>query len=75
MPRTDLAADRFSAALARLLLVAAVLLAATGQAALILAVPLPGWVRAAVLLDTLAVAIYAFIRCLTPRPAYRPFGS
>jgi hypothetical protein len=68
-------ADRFSATMARLLLVCAVLLAATGQAAYILRIALPGWSCAAVLLDTIAVAVYAFIRSLTPRVDHRIYGG
>jgi hypothetical protein len=72
---TGARADRFSAAVARLLIVSAVLLAATGQAAYILHVALPGWTCAAVLLDTIAVALYAFIRSLTPRADHRIYGG
>jgi hypothetical protein len=68
-------ADRVSALMARVLLIAAVLLAATGQAALILHVALPAWAWAFILPDTLAVAVYAFLRSLTPRPDHRIYGG
>lgn len=74
-PRTAARCDRFSATVARLLFVSAVLLTATGQAAFILRITLPRWSCAAVLLDTIAVAVYAFIRCLTPRPDHRIYGG
>ena len=75
MPPAQRPADRFHAAVTRLLLVCTLLLAATGQAAVILGVPLPGWVRAAVLLDTVGVALFAFIRSLTPRTDHRIYGG
>lgn len=68
-------ADRVSALMGRVLLIAAVLLAATGQAALILRVALPAWAWVFILPDTLAVAVYAFLRSLAPRPDHRIYGS
>lgn len=68
-------AERVSAACVRLLLLATLLLALTGQAAVILGVPLPGWEHAAILADTLGVGLLAAVRVLfAPRPARRYGG-
>jgi hypothetical protein len=64
-------AERVSAASARLLLLATLLLMLTGQASVILGVALPGWEHAAILADTLGVALVAVVRMLfVPRPAH-----
>lgn len=72
---TGARADRVSALMGRVLLIASVLLAVTGQASLILRIALPGWAWVFILPDTLAVAVYAFLRSLTPRPDHRIYGS
>ena len=68
-------ADRVSALVARILLVSSVLLAAVGQAALILHTALPAWTWAFILPNTLALAVYAFLRSLAPRTDHRIYGS
>lgn len=72
---TGARADRVSALIARVLLTAAVLLAATGLAALIWRAALPAWAWLFILPDALAVALYAFIRTLTPRTDHRIYGG
>jgi hypothetical protein len=64
MPRTFVA---------RLLMLATGLFALTGQAALILHAPLPGWQYPAIVLDSVAAATYTLIHALTlpRRPPYR----
>ena len=70
-PRTD----RFSARVARLLILSGVLLAALGLAALVFhaSFPLWGWVAWAP--DVLALTVLAAARMVPPRPLFRPFGS
>lgn len=62
--------------LVRLFLLSIGLFAVTGQAALILHAPLPGWQHPAIVLDTLSAATYTFIRALTlPRRTVRWSGG
>lgn len=61
-------ADRFSATLARLLLVLATTLALLGAGTLAGFAVLPAWALAFALPDLLAVAVFAFTRLLTPPP-------
>jgi hypothetical protein len=61
-------ADRFSAALARLLLFFSAVLALLGAAALTGFAVLPAWALVFALPDLLAVAVFAFTRLLTPLP-------
>lgn len=68
-------ADRVSTLMWRVLAVSAVLLAAIGQAALILHAALPAWTWAFILPDTLTVALHAFIRSLAPRTDPRIYGG
>jgi hypothetical protein len=69
-------ADRCAAVSARLLLLATLLLALTGQAAAILGVPLPGWQHPLILADTLGVGVVVAVRALfLPRPASRHGGA
>lgn len=76
---TGARSDRFSAAAARLLTLLGVLLAALGLAALVFhtAFPLWGWIVTApdVLALTVLAAVRILVRTVSPRPAYRPFGS
>jgi hypothetical protein len=61
---------------ARLLMLATGLFALTGQAALILHAPLPGWQHPAIVLDSIAAATYTLTRALTlPRRPLRQFGG
>jgi hypothetical protein len=74
-PGTAVRSDRFSAGVARLLILSGVLLAALGLAALVLhtAFPLFGW--AAWAPDVLALSVLAAARIVPPRPLFRPFGG
>lgn len=67
--------DRVSAALARLLVIFAVLLSTLTLAALLVHVPLPLWAWIAAAPDTLALTMLAAVRMATPRPSLRPFGN
>ena len=72
MPRTlATRAERVRAACARLLLISTLLLALTGQAAIILHAPLPAWQRPLILADTLSVAALAIVSTLFPPRAPR----
>lgn len=74
-PRTAVRSDRFSAGVARLLILSGVLLAVLGLAALVFrtSFPLFGWVAWAP--DMLALTVLAAARTVPPRPLFRPFGS
>ena len=74
-PGTGARSDRFSAALARILVVAGAVLAALGLGALVFDVsfPLWGWIVAGP--DMLALTMLAAARLVTPRPLFRPFGT
>ena len=67
--------DRFSAAVARIALTLAVLLAALGIAAWIVHAALPAWVCVCVWPDALTVGLLLFLRTLGPRPDPRLAGT
>lgn len=68
-------ADRFSAALARLLILCGAVLAALGLSALMLRASFPLWGWIAWAPDVLTLSVLAASRMVAPRPPFRPFGS
>lgn len=76
MPRhTAARADRFSAALAHLLILFGAALAALGLGALLLHLGFPLWGWIAWAPDMLTLTVLAASRMVTPRPLFRPFGT
>lgn len=72
---TGARADRFTAAVARLLTVLSALLAALGLTALLWHAPLPLWAWIAWAPDTLTLTVLGALRMLAPRPLAGPFGG
>lgn len=74
-PRTGARDDRFSATVARFLILLGAVLAALGLASLIFHAPFPVWAWIVTGPDMLALTMLTAVRMAGPRPLLRPFGG
>lgn len=74
-PLTGARCDRFSATLARFLVILGMMLAALALGALLFHASFPLWAWVVTAPDMLALTVLGAARLVTPRPLFRPFGT